>query len=135
MLEVCAKAHCIEHVLGIEPGCIGHHAHVDTARLGVVQQAQQARHGFKGRGQLAEQCFLAISQRQAFMRAGVWKQLGKQWPIGPATDLRIELGLGQLPAVMVAQQLTEGLQMQGVGVGKGPVEIEQQCSQHQASRQ
>jgi hypothetical protein len=46
----------------------------------------------------------------------------------------IELRLAQLAAVVLAQQLAKGLQVQGVGVGEGSVEVEQQGGQHGISR-
>ena len=134
MFKVLAKAHGVQHVLGVQPRCVGHHAHADVMGLGMLQQAQQARHRFKRRRHCAEQRFLAVGQRLALFDAGAAEQLGEQLAVGAAADLGVELRLAQLAAVVFAQQLAKGLQVQGVSVGEGTVKVEQQGGQHGISR-
>ena len=41
VLKALAQAQCLQHVLGIGPGGIGHHRHADLLSLGKIQQPPQ----------------------------------------------------------------------------------------------
>lgn len=91
-------------------------------------------HWLKRRRHRTKQRFLAVGQRLALFDTGAAEQLGEQLAVGAAADLGVELRLAQLAAVVFAQQLAKGLQVQGVSVGEGTVKVEQQGGQHGISR-
>ena len=82
--------------------------------------------------QLAKPRFLALGKGFVFGHRAFGEQVAAHVDVGLAADMGFELGFAECTPVFLQQELLNGLQVQGIGVGEGAIEVEEQGSEHGA---